>query len=88
MQVNSINTFKTSNGEEIHGFLWQSVRLLAYDTGTLDGIRKEDDAIDAATGAEHVFRVCQPSWHLAPQTRCRAHHRLAPCLRHATQTSL
>jgi len=73
-QVASINTFKTTNGEEMHGYLWQSVRLLAYDNGMLSGARKDRDAIDAETGELHVMRVCQTSWHLAPQTRDDCSH--------------
>ena len=38
--VRDINVWKASNGEEIHGYLWQSLRLLAYNTGTLQGKRK------------------------------------------------
>ena len=33
--MNNINVWRASNGEEIHGYLWQSMRLLAYDTGEL-----------------------------------------------------
>ena len=35
--VANINLFKASNGEEIHGYLWQSLRLLAHEGGTLAG---------------------------------------------------
>ena len=73
-QVASINTFKTTNGEEMHGYLWQSVRLLAYDNGMLSGTRKDLNDIDADTGELHVMRVCQSSWDLAPQTRDDCSH--------------
>lgn len=72
--VRQINIWKASNGEEIHGFLWQSTRLLAYDTGHLSGTRKyashdemSHDEVDAAE--LHVMKVCEPSWKLAPQSR-------------------
>ena len=39
--VKHINNWRTSNGEEMHGYLWQSTRLLAYDTKSLDGNRLE-----------------------------------------------
>ena len=39
---------QVSNGEEIHGFLWQSTRLLAYETGTLDGARIDTPDADVA----------------------------------------
>ena len=35
-----INLFKASNGEEIHGYLWQKLRLAAYSTQTLEGRRE------------------------------------------------
>ena len=66
-QVTNINTWKASNGEEIHGYLWQSIRLLAYDTGSLAGNRKA--LIDPNLGEDHVMRVCEPAWFLAPQSR-------------------
>ena len=70
--VANINVWRASNGEEIHGYLWQSVRLLAYDTGTLQGVRREfpEDAV----GQNHVFKVCKPSWWLAPQSRDDCSH--------------
>jgi hypothetical protein len=64
--------WRASNGEEIHGYLWQSVRLLAYDTGALDGRRKSYP--DDLTGQTHVFKVCKPSWWLAPQSRDDCSH--------------
>jgi len=67
--VRDINNWRASNGEEIHGYLWQSTRLLAYTTGTMQGQRKPPDEIDDETGANHVFEVCAPSWWLAPQSR-------------------
>ena len=65
--VRLIHTWKVSNGEEMHGYLWQSLRLLAYDTGTLDGQRKEH--VDDETGVRHAMCVCAPSWYYSSQTR-------------------
>ena len=65
--VQNIHQFKASNGEEMHGYLWQSLRLLAYDTGTLEGQRK--DWVDDNTGQEHAMRVCSAAWYQSPQTR-------------------
>ena len=65
--VRLINVWRASNGEEIHGYLWQSLRLLAYDTGSLSGTRREVIDDDLATG--HAMRVCEPAWSLAPQSR-------------------
>ena len=67
--VRDINVFKASNGEEIHGYLWQSLRLLAYDTGSLDGRRKEGAQLLDGVAVEHMLSVCEPMWWLAPQTR-------------------
>jgi hypothetical protein len=64
--VKNINLYKASNGEEIHGFLWQSLRLLAYDTGTLEGTRDRDPSHKAAVDHAHV--VCEPMWYLSPQS--------------------
>ena len=49
-QVRLIHLWKASNGEEMHGYLWQSLRLLAYDTNSLSGQRKEhvDEQVRAA----------------------------------------
>jgi len=64
--VSNINLYKASNGEEIHGFLWQSLRLLAYDTGTLDGTRNANPPHQ--TAVDHAHTVCEPMWWLSPQT--------------------
>jgi hypothetical protein len=64
--VENINLFKASNGEEIHGFLWQSLRLLAYDTGTLQGTRIANPPHKVAV--DHAHTVCEPMWYLAPQS--------------------
>ena len=64
--VDNINLYKASNGEEIHGFLWQSLRLLAYDTGTLDGTRNPDPPHQVAV--DHAHTVCEPMWYLSPQS--------------------
>jgi hypothetical protein len=65
--VRDIHVWKASNGEEMHGYLWQSLRLLAYDTGTLEGTRKV--WVDDHTGQAHAMTVCKPAWWLSPQTR-------------------
>jgi hypothetical protein len=70
--VHNINIWRASNGEEIHGFLWQSTRLLAYDTGMLTGTRMAEP--DEARSVAHVMRVCKPSWWLAPQSRDDCSH--------------
>ena len=70
--VDLIHEWKVSNGEEMHGFLWQSTRLLAYDTGTLQGTRRE--RVDEHTAALHVMKVCKPTWNLAAQTRDDCSH--------------
>lgn len=77
--VRQINIWKASNGEEIHGFLWQSTRLLAYDTGQLSGTRKynsheEMSKADVDAAEDHVMKVCEPSWSLAPQSRDDCSH--------------
>mmetsp|Transcript_56357 Transcript_56357/g.111874 ORF Transcript_56357/g.111874 Transcript_56357/m.111874 type:complete len:618 (-) Transcript_56357:1473-3326(-) len=64
--VKNINLFKASNGEEIHGFLWQSLRLLAYDTGTLEGNRIENPEHQRAV--DHAHTVCEPMWWVSPQS--------------------
>ena len=51
----------------MHGYLWQSLRLLAYDTGTLDGRRVTEPTSSVAE--THAMVVCEPAWWLAPQTR-------------------
>ena len=70
--VENINVWKASNGEEIHGFLWQSLRLLAYDTGTLQGTRTDEPEFD--TAVLHAFKVCKPSWWLSPQSKDDCSH--------------
>ena len=65
--VKHINNWKTSNGEEMHGYLWQSTRLLAYDTKSLDGNRLESP--DPKVAEKHVMEVCESTWWLAPQSR-------------------
>ena len=63
---NNINLFKASNGEEIHGFLWQSLRLLAYDNGTLEGNRDPDPPHKVAV--DHAHKICEPTWWVSPQS--------------------
>ena len=65
--VENIHKWKASNGEEMHGYLWQSVRLLAHGSGGLNSPRR--DEVDDASAINHVMRVCEPAWFLAPQTR-------------------
>ena len=64
--LNNINVFKASNGEEIHGFLWQSLRLHAYDTGTLEGTRIVNPPHKVAV--DHAHKVCEPTWWVSPQS--------------------
>lgn len=64
--VRQINLFKASNGEEIHGFLWQSLRLLAHERGTLAGKRIDPPPFKRAV--DHAHTVCRPMWDLSPQT--------------------
>jgi hypothetical protein len=79
--VRNINLFKASNGEEIHGYLWQSLRLLAYDTGTLQGKRKLNP--DQATATRHAHEVCAPMWWLSPQSMNDVRH--CRTLKHDTE---
>jgi hypothetical protein len=64
--VGLINLFKASNGEEIHGYLWQSLRLLAHEGGVLEGARIAAPPHDVAVN--HAHEVCEPMWWLSPQT--------------------
>lgn len=64
--VEHINMYKASNGEEIHGYLWQSLRLLAYDTGTLQGNRIANP--EHETAITHAHEVCEPMWWVSPQS--------------------
>ena len=50
---------EASNGEEIHS-LWQSLRLLAYDTGTLQGTRTDEPEFD--TAVLHAFKYAASWW--------------------------
>ena len=58
--------YKASNGEEIHGYLWQSLRLHAHEGGTLDGRRIPNP--DHTTAVDHAHTICAPMWWLSPQT--------------------
>ena len=64
--VANINKYKASNGEEIHGYLWQSLRLLAHKPDTLAGPRLPSPS--SATATLHAHQVCSPMWRLSPQT--------------------
>ena len=44
----------------------QSLRLLAYDSGTLDGRRWAHP--DHDTAVNHAHTVCAPMWWLSPQS--------------------
>ncbi|KAL1499595.1 hypothetical protein AB1Y20_011794 [Prymnesium parvum] len=70
--VQNINIWRASNGEEIHGFLWQSTRLLAYESQSLSKQRLK--FVDEKRAIDHVLRVCKPSWWLAPQSRDDCSH--------------
>jgi len=64
--VEKINLYRADNGEEIHGYLWQSLRLLAYDTGSLT--RHWLQTLVHNVAVEHAHIVCQPMWWLSPQS--------------------
>ena len=64
--VKNINLFKASNGEEIHGFLWESLRLLSYDTGTLEGTRIDEPP--HKTAVDHAHTICESTWWVSPQS--------------------
>ena len=64
--VEKIGLFKASNGEEIHGYLWESLRLLSYDTGTLEGNKSVNPPPAVAT--LHAHQVCEPTWWVSPQS--------------------
>lgn len=61
-----IGLYKATNGEEIHGFLWQSLRLLAQDDGTLEGKRIKHPPHGAATELAH--KTCEQTWWVSPQS--------------------
>ena len=46
---------QASNGEEIHGYLWQSLRLKANIYESMDAPRKATKDIDEATGEDHAM---------------------------------
>ena len=62
--VHDINMYRASNGEEIHGFLWQSLRLLAQNS---DGSRRAN--LELEEGPRYMRRVCAPTWGLSAQSR-------------------
>jgi len=80
--VANINKYRATNGEEIHGFAWQSLRLLAYGDGPemsaeaynqmLAGIMPQFSKAEIAP--RHMMRVCGPSWHLSAQSRDDCSH--------------
>jgi hypothetical protein len=48
--------------------MWQSLRLLAYDTGTLEGTRHDPATLSQAVAEAHAMRVCGPMWGLSDQS--------------------
>ena len=81
--VKNINLYKASNGEEIHGYLWQSLRLHAHNGGTLEGARIANPP--HKTAVDHAHETCKPMWWLSPQTmndcaHAAGHVRHMPCL--------
>ena len=62
--VGHINTYKASNGEEIHGFTWQYLRLLAYDTHQLSGTRRPDDQLSIDEAGYAAALICESTWYL------------------------
>jgi len=80
--VNNIFKFRATNGEEIHGFAWQSLRLIAYDkTDYLHKLQYEKMSRgematrpDPSLGPKHALRVCGPTWGLSEQTRDDCSH--------------
>ena len=62
--VDKISKYRASNGEEIHGFAWQSTRLLAVDA---QGKRKE--TIEFKAAPVHARKICERMWHLSDQSR-------------------
>eukprot|EP00966_Prymnesium_polylepis_P087454 2023623-Prymnesium_polylepis.1 len=66
---NNINLWRASNGEEIHGNLWQSLRLLAHEGGTLEGRRIPNPNHEVAVA--HAHTICEPTWYLSPQYAMR-----------------
>eukprot|EP00326_Haptolina_ericina_P033261 CAMPEP_0181245200 /NCGR_PEP_ID=MMETSP1096-20121128/43290_1 /TAXON_ID=156174 ORGANISM="Chrysochromulina ericina, Strain CCMP281" /NCGR_SAMPLE_ID=MMETSP1096 /ASSEMBLY_ACC=CAM_ASM_000453 /LENGTH=638 /DNA_ID=CAMNT_0023341847 /DNA_START=39 /DNA_END=1952 /DNA_ORIENTATION=+ len=66
--VHNINVHKASNGEEIHGFTWQYLRLLAQDNHQLSGNRRPPDQLSVDEAGQAAARICEPSWNLAGQS--------------------
>eukprot|EP00966_Prymnesium_polylepis_P155920 3602761-Prymnesium_polylepis.1 len=68
--VAKINQFRASNGEEMHGFAWQSTRLLALDA---NGVRRTDVDFSQGDGftaaPKHLRSICDTTWGLSTQSR-------------------
>ena len=74
-----INNFRASNGEEMHGYMWQSLRLLTLDfaqaTDPADWTTAPRKAeVDDLTAAHHIATVCGTTWELSPQSRDDCFH--------------
>ena len=76
-----INDYRASNGEEMHGYMWQSLRLLALDFGRATdpadwttAPRKAAADIEELTAARHIATVCGTTWPLSPQSRDDCFH--------------
>eukprot|EP00966_Prymnesium_polylepis_P214601 4969611-Prymnesium_polylepis.1 len=66
--VANINVHKASNGEEIHGFTWQYLRLLAYDNHQLSGTRKPAEQLNIDEAGWHANQICKTTWYRAGQS--------------------
>jgi hypothetical protein len=75
--VRNINVFRATNGEEMHGFAWQSLRLLAFEDRaelrpTQYGMMvagKQAQFTHAWLGPQHAMRICFQEWRYSPQSR-------------------
>lgn len=73
--VKNINNFRASNGEEIHGFLWQILRLRGLDWNLgnaynmMLGGAQPDPGVDDNPGTDMFRDVCHDSWFLSVQSR-------------------
>lgn len=75
--VRNINVFRATNGEEIHGFAWQSLRLLAYDDDEWLHHFQYDKMIKGDyprfkldwIAPKHAMRLCFQMWAYSPQSR-------------------
>ena len=61
--------------------MWQSLRLLSYDTGTLEGTRM--GRLDHVRAVDHAHTVCAPMWWISPQSMNDCAHaagHVRPCV--------